>query len=99
MRISILIGFFSLWILSIIAPAMITFLDSGEQSVVVLCHNEEEQQEAGEKDKLEEKILQERFYKVVFSDQWENTAPIDWYWHINSGHVQEIPLPPPEHHS
>lgn len=81
------------------APAVITLLDTGEQSVVVLCHNEEEQQESGEKDKVEEKILQERFHKIVFSDQWENTAPIDWYRHNNSGHVQEILLPPPEHHS
>ena len=78
MRISILIGFcYPYGSFSIMAPAVITLLDTGEQSVVVLCHNEEEQQESGEKDKVEEKISSGKVsYKVVISsDQWRKYGP------------------------
>ena len=96
MRLAILTGILSLWIFSILAPAVITIVNKGEDTVMILCHNEEEQKESGEKDKFEEKIIPEnniRFETALFS---ETNSPYNKLINLNSCHILEIHLPPPE---
>ena len=97
MRLAILSGFLSLWMFSIIAPVVITLVSEGEDTVVILCHNEKEQKESGEKDKFEEKIIPESNFRLMLAYYAENGSPIDNITSYNSCHIKEIPLPPPEH--
>ena len=96
MRLAILTGFISLWIFSILAPAVFTIANKGEDTVMILCHNEEEKQESGEKDKFEEKIFPENNAKFETALLAETTSPFYNIISLNSCHIQEIHLPPPE---
>ena len=96
MRLAILTAFLSLWIFSILAPAAFTIMNKGEDTVMILCHKEEEQQENGEKDKFEEKIIPEEKFRVETAFLSENKMPINKLVPLNSYHIQEIHLPPPE---
>ena len=96
MRLLILTGFLTLWIFSLMAPAIITIVHKGEETVMIFWHNEEEQQESGKKDKLEEKIIPENSFKLVTAYFAKNTMPINKITPLNSSHIQEIHLPPPE---
>ena len=93
----ILIGFLSLWIFSIILPSAIVIFDKGEQSIFVLSHKEEEKQETDKKDSFEEKIATENSHRESEYSFGENSIPLDWYILISLFHIEEIPLPPPEH--
>ncbi len=97
MRNSILIGFLSIWIISIVLPSVITIVDKGEQSFLVLGHKEEEKQESEKKDTAEEKIVADNSHIESIASLSENGRLLDWYILINSAHIEEIPLPPPEH--
>lgn len=97
MRSTVLFGILSLWIFSILAPSVITIANQGEEVLLVLCHNEEEQQETGKKDSVEEKIIPEVKYHVPGSGTFENFDPRYNYTLHSSNHIAEIHLPPPEH--
>ena len=97
MKNTILFGFISLWIFSIVVPAAITIADRGEQSIVLMCHTEEEPQESGKKDKLEEKFVADEYLQEAFSIIIESTRPDEWLLTLDSSHILEIHLPPPEH--
>ena len=71
-------------------------IDKGQESVWVFNHTEEEKQETGEKDKFEEKIFPENDRNVLASNASEQRIPINTLIHLNSSHIQEILLPPPE---
>ncbi len=94
----ILVGFLSLWIFSIVTPSVMAIVDKGESSLLLLCHNEEEQKEADKKDKLEEKIIPEANRKELFPDQQNKSDLFGRHLLSNTGHIEEIPLPPPEHY-
>ena len=93
----ILLGFLTLWIFSIVAPAALSIMDRGESSVILLCHTEEEPQESGKKDKLEEKFVADESYQETFPDIVEIKRPDEWLFTVDSSHILEIHLPPPEH--
>ena len=97
MRNSILAGFLSLWIFSIVIPSAIAIVDKGEQSILVLSHKEEEKHETEKKDTVEEKIVTESSNGYTVSSFGENSTRLDWYVLNYSFHIEEIPLPPPEH--
>ena len=96
MRFAILVSFLSLWIFSIVAPSIIAIVEEGQESVWVFCHTEKEQQETGEKDKFEEKIMPEYFHRLLTAYALVNRVPINQLIYLNSSHIQEILLPPPE---
>ena len=96
MRLAILVSFLSLWIFSIVAPSIIAIVEEGAESVWVFYHTEEEQQESGEKDKFEEKILPEYFHRLLTAYASVNHVPMNKIIYLNSSHIQEIFLPPPE---
>ena len=96
MRTAILASFLSLWIISIVVPSIIAIADKGQETVWVFCHTEEEQQKSGEKDKFEEKIIPESDVKLAIALISGNASPFNQIIPINSCHIQEILLPPPE---
>ena len=96
MRTAILVSFLSLWIFSIVAPSIIAIVDKGQDTVWMFCHTEEEKQESGEKDKFEEKIIPESNVKLSTALLAENRSPFNQIIPLNSCHIQEILLPPPE---
>ena len=96
MRIAILVSFLSLWIFSIVAPSIIAVVDKGQDTVWMFCHTEEEKQESGEKDKFEEKIIPDSSLKLATALLAENCSPFNQIISLNSCHIQEILLPPPE---
>lgn len=96
MKNTILVIFLSLWIFSILAPAVIAVVDKDESSLVLFCHSEEEPQENGKKDTAEEKIVPDEFQKDIYSQFGEQVVPIDGQLLLSSLHEEEIHLPPPE---
>ena len=96
MRNQILVGFLSLWVFSILAPSVITLASNGEETLMILCHNEEEQQETGKKDSVEEKIIPEYKDPNSLTHHTEDIVPGDKYTQHSSNYVVEIHLPPPE---
>ncbi len=96
MRNTLLIGFLTLFLVSILAPAMETMLSENEENVVVLSHTEEEQQESEKKDTSEEKIIPDYFHSLILSWQTDFLEPTIAKKYLNSNHIPEIPLPPPE---
>ena len=86
-----------MWIFSIILPSAIVIFDRGEQSVLLLSHKEEEKQETEKKDTVEEKIVSENSNRVTIYNFGENVIPLEWCILINSFHVEDIPIPPPEY--
>ena len=96
MRSAILACFLSLWIFAIVAPSIITIVDKGQESVLIFNHTEEEQQESGEKHKFEEKIVPDNIRSLATTFEAEKRTPINTFISLNSSHIQEIFLPPPE---
>ena len=96
MRVAILFGFLSLWIVSIVVPSVIAIVDKEQESVWMLSHTEEEKQESGEKDKFEEKIVPESDERYIFALLNENQSSIESNTFFYSSHIQDIFLPPPE---
>ena len=97
MRPFILVGFLSLWIFCIITPSVLTIVSKGEETIMVLSHKEEEQQETGKKDTVEEKIIPQANQHALESDLAEEAVHGHKYSRHSSSHILEIPLPPPEH--
>ena len=95
MRSAILASFLSLWIISIVIPSVVAIVDHGQESAWVFNHTEEEQ-ESGEKDKFEEKIFSDNHRSISTSNVSEQKIPINILSYLNSSHVKEILLPPPE---
>jgi hypothetical protein len=97
MKFSIFAGFLLLWLSSILVPAIVTIVNMGEESVIVIGHNEEEQQESGKKDTSEEKISATGFQGLLPTTQSESNSPSDGYIKLIPSHIQKITLPPPEY--
>ena len=96
MRNFIIVGFLSMWIFSILTPSVIAIVNKGQDAIVVIWHNEEEQQESGKKDSLEEKIIPNVKHQITVSHLMEEFVPSDINDQHSSNHIVEIHLPPPE---
>ena len=96
MKFTILTGFMIIWLSAILVPSIITILSEGEETVIVMCHNEEEQKEGEKKDSSEEKITGEDGLHESLITHSEATSNVDFSLNLTPCHIQEIPLPPPE---
>lgn len=75
---------------------MLSIFSKGEETIMVLCHKEGEQQETAKKDSLEEKIIPESNQHILESDRADKSIPEDKYTTHSISHIMEIQLPPPE---
>ncbi len=88
---------FTIWILTVAVPPLVTVYSSGENALFVMTVGDEEQKEEGKKDTSEEKIvIEEHQNDLSFSLNKRNTA-LDNYVLGRSNHAPDIALPPPEH--
>ena len=96
MKLTILTGFMIIWLSAILVPSIITVLSEGQDTVMVMGHNEEEQKEGEKKDSSEEKITGEENAHESLTIQSEVTSDLDFSLNLTPCHIQDIPLPPPE---
>ncbi len=85
-----------IWLSAILIPSIITVLSEGQDTVMVMCHNEEEQKEGEKKDSSEEKITGEESSHESLTTHSEVASNVDFSLKLTPSHVQDIPLPPPE---
>ncbi len=85
----------AVWLFAIIAPPVISLVNSEERVYISFNQNEEEQ-EQGKKDTSEEKIVQETLdysdFIALRNSSNYNTEPLNKV----PPHFLEIPSPPPE---
>ena len=97
MRLSIILGFLSLWLFAIVMPAVVAIADMDNSALMEICHKEkEEKQESEKKDNAEEKMLSDDFDKIHIS-VYTAYASGDYRYNMKAcNHVLEILSPPPE---
>lgn len=86
----------STWLFAIVAPSMVSYLSSKDQTVITFNLGEEEQQEQGQKSSVEEKFVRENTndFSIV---RFQIKSPIkDLEYIIYSNHTLEVLSPPPK---
>ncbi len=86
----------STWLFAIVAPSMVSYLSSDDQTVITFSLNEEEQQEQGQKSSAEEKFVSENTndFSIV---KFQIKSPIkDLEYITYYNHTLEVLSPPPK---
>jgi len=96
MRSAILFTLLSLWIFAIMVPSVITMLDNGDKTIMVMTLNEEEQQEQGKKEIHEIQMVCSVSFCFTLSFLYKDEVKCTNNPLRYPDHTQEIHLPPPE---
>ncbi|MDV7137807.1 hypothetical protein R3X28_02920 [Maribacter sp. TH_r10] len=92
---NILITLLVVWIFAIVAPSVLTLIDT-DNPVVITNLTEEEQQETGKKSQAEEKYVQMNIALFSPLSPLKNSSIGSYYYNGINNIPLEIPVPPPE---
>lgn len=97
MKTAVHITLLALWVCALTAPSFAIIYDQGDSSVFVMNLGEEEQEEQGNKDISEEKIIPSNTNNTLIFFTKANNSTIDNYILGRSNLSLDIAIPPPEH--
>jgi hypothetical protein len=95
-RSNILFTLLFVWIFAIFAPSVITLYNNDGNTILTSNLNEEEQQEQGEKNQGEKKIVKENSSDFSLLAAIKKSELGNFYFMAHTDHTVEILLPPPE---
>ncbi len=86
----------SLWISALVAPAVITLMQKGDQNGLMITLNEEEQQESVKHTKGEKQLVVSQIFGISKWAYRQKALIPDSNMILTSLNTAEIILPPPE---